>query len=140
MAGMIAADKRTELHMLTNMSDYTGLISIRDILNESDPRADLNALAITDINSVQSFPAAAHETHYGKEHEVRLLYGLTATVVRSGEETPCMLIAGNIRGKDNLFRLVTEAYKLENEGKTFVTWEYQQDRISFPESAYGELC
>ena len=52
-AGMNITDKRTELHMLTDMSECTGLSSIRDILNESDHWADFNALAITDINSVQ---------------------------------------------------------------------------------------
>ncbi len=45
--------KRTELHLLAEMSDYKGVSGSREILDEVDGWEDIGALAITDINSVQ---------------------------------------------------------------------------------------
>nr|MCR4658547.1 PHP domain-containing protein [Lachnospiraceae bacterium] len=69
---------------------------------------------------VQAFPEASRLC---KKHDIRILYGMTATVVHKGKETPCMLIAQTKVGQKNLFRLVTEAYKKENKGKPVVGWE-----------------
>lgn len=51
-----AMERRTELHMLTEMSEYAGVSGIREILEETEGWDDIAALAITDINSVQAFP------------------------------------------------------------------------------------
>ena len=128
-------DKRTELHMLTNMSDYKGISDIGYILEKAGLRQDICALAITDINSVQAYPDAAYFRDF---QNIRILYGLTVAVASRERETPCVVIARNPQGKDNIFRLVTEAYKPEYYWKKSVSLEYL---LSHREGVYiGASC
>ena len=130
-----AMERRTELHMLTEMSEYAGVSGIREILEETEGWDDIAALAITDINSVQAFPDAAY---YGKDRDIKLIYGMTVTAYHFGDTTPCVLIARNEAGKHNLFRIVTEAYKKDNAGNPVIEWDYLQ---SHKEGVYiGASC
>lgn len=73
-------EKRVELHMHTNMSTMDGITSAKDLVAQAG-KWGMPAVAITDHSGAQSFPDAHHA---GKQHGVKILYGIEANIVDDG--------------------------------------------------------
>ncbi len=100
--------ERTELHIRTDMSDLSGMCSISELIYTVDKKG-ITAFAITDINGVQAFPAAAR---YIDDSCKKPLYGAEVTLNINGNLTSCMLIVRNNVGRVNLlcFQRAREIY------------------------------
>jgi len=71
-----AADiKRVELHAHTNMSQMDGLVKDKDLINKAIEWGH-KAIAITDHNSVQSFPTLFHMTK-----DIKGIYGVELSLI-----------------------------------------------------------
>ncbi len=68
-----AKEKRVELHAHTFMSQMDGMTSVTDLVNYARKMGH-NAVAITDHNSVQSFPEAYNLIKYSKD-EFKIIFG-----------------------------------------------------------------
>ena len=93
---------RIELH---NDSHYSGDLSYLfgyDIAREAK-RHECTAIAITDLNSVYSYCEA--ETELAKRN-ISMIYGITISCVDTEDRYDVVLLAKDIIGRDNIFRLV----------------------------------
>lgn len=73
-----AEEKRVELHTHTQMSQMDGINSETDIIKRAKKYGH-QAIAITDHNSVQSFPKAYHQAD-----GIKVIYGVELSVVDDG--------------------------------------------------------
>ncbi|MGE5371317.1 MAG: PolC-type DNA polymerase III [Solirubrobacterales bacterium] len=104
-----ADEKRVELHLHTNMSTLDGLTDIGEVIKTA-ARMGHECLAITDHGNVQAFPEAFSK---GKEHGVRILYGLEGYLVdeaRQSRSYHIILLATNRQGLINLYKLISLSY------------------------------
>lgn len=108
-----AEKKRVELHLHTQMSNMDGVSSLEALVKLA---ADLGHthMAITDHGVVQSFPDAYK---LGKKYNVHILYGMEAYIFddsipdsQKPQTYHCILIAKNMTGLKNLYRLTTESH------------------------------
>jgi len=76
-----AESKRVELHLHTKMSDMDAVIDVEEAVKRAADWGH-NSIAITDHGSVQAFPDAYQA---GKEHGVKIIYGLEAYLVDDGD-------------------------------------------------------
>lgn len=107
----LAADKRIELHLHTNMSANDALCDVADLIQLA---ADMGheAIAITDHGVVQSFPEAYQA---GQAAGVKIIYGLEGYIF--DDDLPkeeqrtyhCIILAKNKAGLKALYQLVTES-------------------------------
>ena len=107
----LAADKRIELHLHTNMSANDALCDVADLIQLA---ADMGheAIAITDHGVVQSFPEAYHA---GQAAGVKIIYGVEGYIF--DDDLPkeeqrtyhCIILAKNKAGLKALYQLVTES-------------------------------
>lgn len=76
-------EKRVELHAHTFMSQMDGLVSAEDLIKRAY-KYGMKAVAITDKNSVQSFPEAlktAKKINKSEDRKIKILYGIELNVV-----------------------------------------------------------
>ena len=76
-----AEEKRVELHLHTQMSAMDSVVNVEEVIKRAGEWGH-ESLAITDHGVVQAFPDAYQA---GKEHEVKIIYGLEAYMVDDGE-------------------------------------------------------
>lgn len=77
-----AAEKRVELHAHTNMSAMDGIGEVEDLIQQA-VKFNHSAIAITDHNSLQSFPNAqkAQAALAKKGKNIKIIYGLETNMV-----------------------------------------------------------
>ncbi len=76
-----AQEKRVELHLHTQMSAMDSVVNVEEVIKRAGEWGH-ESLAITDHGVVQAFPDAYQA---GKDHGVKILYGLEAYMVDDGE-------------------------------------------------------
>ncbi len=75
----LSAEKRVELHTHSFMSQMDGLSAVKDIIAFAK-KLGHKAVAITDHNSVQSFPEAYNEIRYGKD-DFKVIFGCEMVMI-----------------------------------------------------------
>lgn len=108
-----ATEKRVELHLHTQMSNMDGVSSLESLVKLASEMGHTH-MAITDHGVVQSFPDAYK---LGKKYNVQILYGMEAYIFDDSipeSQKPrtyhCILIAKNMTGLKDLYRLTTESH------------------------------
>ncbi|MBR2215678.1 MAG: PolC-type DNA polymerase III [Selenomonadaceae bacterium] len=104
-----AAEKRTELHAHTTMSNMDGVVSVKNLIKTA-ARWGHKAIAITDHGVVQAFPDAAKAVHDGKL-DIKIIYGMEGYLVGEDYEQKranhIILLAKNPQGLQHLYQLVS---------------------------------
>ena len=109
-----APEKRVELHLHTQMSSMDGMNDVKDLVKLASELGH-KAMAVTDHGVVQAFPDAYSA---GQKYGVKIIYGVEAYIM--DDDTPevnlrtkktyhCIVLAKNMVGLKNLYRLVTES-------------------------------
>lgn len=99
-------DSRVELHLHTKMSDKDALVTVSDLLKTVKAFGH-PAVAITDHGVIQAFPEAQK---VAKDLGVKVIYGVEAYLIDNEESSKryhIILLAKNIVGLRNLYKLVT---------------------------------
>ena len=93
---------RIELH---NETEYTERISFQDIWTHANnlKRAGCRVAAITDWNSVNGIHMAEH---YFQREGIQPIYGVTLNCIDADDRYDVVLLAANLTGRDNIFRLI----------------------------------
>ncbi len=109
--------QRVELSVHTNLSAMDGVDPAERLLGCAC-RLGLRAIAVTDRDSVQAFPAAAKAAARlsTQGQEIRVLYGMDAGCTDGGRDFRVNVLARNREGLKNLYRLVTLRHA-KNSGK-----------------------
>lgn len=108
--------KRIELHAHTKMSAMDGLTEIDDLIKRAAQWGH-EAIAITDHGCIQAFPPAFNSS---RKHGIKIIYGVEGYLVEEDrKEKPyhIVLLAQNLQGLHNLYRLISISY-LENFYRT----------------------
>lgn len=93
---------RIELH---NETEYTERISFQDIWTHASrlKYAGCRAAAITDRNSVDGIHMAEHDF---MRRGIQPIYGVTLSCIDVDDRYDVVLLAANLTGRDNIFRLI----------------------------------
>ncbi len=93
---------RIELH---NETEYTERISFQDIWTHANKlkQAGCSAAAITDRNSVNGIHMAEHNF---MRRGIQPIYGVTLNCIDVDDRYDVVLLAANLTGRDNIFRLI----------------------------------
>ena len=93
---------RIELH---NETEYTERISFQDIWTHASrlKYAGCRVAAITDRNSVNGIHMAEH---YFQREGIQTIYGVTLNCIDVDDRYDVVLLAANLTGRDNIFRLI----------------------------------
>ncbi len=100
------SEKRVELHAHTHMSQMDSVVDVKNLIKRAKKWGH-KAIAITDHNSVQSFPDAYNET---KDNGIKVLYGVELTLIDDGVD---IVLRGT---NDNLVDSVYVVFDLETTG------------------------
>lgn len=109
-----APEKRVELHLHTQMSSMDGMNDVKDLVRLA-AQLGHKAMAVTDHGVVQAFPDAFSA---GEKYGVKIIYGTEAYIIDDDEPEinlhgrksyHCIILAKNMTGLKNLYRLVTES-------------------------------
>lgn len=109
-----APEKRVELHLHTQMSSMDGMNDVKDLVRLA-AQLGHQAMAVTDHGVVQAFPDAFSA---GEKYGVKIIYGTEAYIIDDDEPEinlhgrksyHCIILAKNMTGLKNLYRLVTES-------------------------------
>lgn len=105
--------KRVELHLHTQMSNMDGVSSMEELIKLASGLGHSH-IAITDHGVVQAFPEAYQ---LGKKYGINIIYGMEAYIFDDSipeNQKPrtyhCILLAKNMTGLLNLYRLTTESH------------------------------
>ena len=92
---------RIELH---NETEYTECISFQDIWTHASrlKYAGCRVAAITDRNSVDGL----HMEHDFMRRGIQPIYGVTLSCIDVDDRYDVVLLAANLIGRDNIFRLI----------------------------------
>lgn len=108
-----AETKRVELHLHTQMSNMDGVSSMEELIKLASSLGHTH-IAITDHGVVQAFPDAYQ---LGKKYGIHIIYGMEAYIFDDSipdNQKPrtyhCILLAKNMTGLMNLYRLTTESH------------------------------
>ena len=93
---------RIELH---NETEYTERISFQDIWTHASrlKYAGCRVAAITDRNSVDGIHMAEHDF---MRRGIQPIYGVTLSCIDVDDRYDVVLLAANLTGRDNIFRLI----------------------------------
>ena len=93
---------RIELH---NETEYTERISFQNIWTHANrlKYAGCRVAAITDRNSVNGIHMAEH---YFQREGIQTIYGVTLNCIDVDDRYDVVLLAANLIGRDNIFRLI----------------------------------
>ena len=96
------AQMRIELH---NETEYTERISFQDIWTHASrlKYAGCRVAAITDRNSVDGIHMAEYEF---MRRGIQPIYGVTLNCIDVDDRYDVVLLAANLTGRDNIFRLI----------------------------------
>ena len=96
--------KRVELHTHTKMSDQqVGITPVVDLIERAAEWGH-KAMAITDWESVQAFPEAYKAS---KDKSIKVIYGAEVKVRKDGIAYFSTLLAKNLAGLKNLYKLIS---------------------------------
>ncbi len=101
--------KRIEFHAHTKMSAMDGLADVKKLIKRAAEWKH-PAIAITDHGGVQAFPDAYYAS---KEYGIKVIYGLEGYLVETDKKEKgyhVILLAQNLTGLKNLYRLVSFSY------------------------------
>ena len=104
--------KRIELNLHTKMSDMDGIGDVADYIKLAD-KWGWKALAITDNNSVQVFPTAAHSLPKGSK--LKLLYGISGKLVDDDKNAVRHPRGQRLDGEFVVFDLETTGFSMEKD-------------------------
>lgn len=104
--------KRIEFNLHTKMSDMDGISGIGSYIDLAD-RWGWKALCITDSNSVQAFPEAAHSLP--KESRLKLIYGLTGSLVNDDKNAVINPRRQSLSGEFVVFDLETTGFSMQKD-------------------------
>lgn len=99
-------DSRVELHLHTKMSDRDALVTVKELISTVKEWGH-PAVAITDHGVVQAFPEAQA---IAAEKGVKIIYGVEGYLIENEESDKryhIILLAKNLVGLRNLYKLVT---------------------------------
>lgn len=92
---------RIELHTESQFSESLSHLSSRDIADTAKEHG-CTAVAITDLNSVYTYSEAEREL---SEQHIRIIYGITISCIDDEDRYDVILLAKNLTGRNNIFRL-----------------------------------
>ena len=104
--------KRTELSIHTKMSDMDGIGDVSEYIKAA-VRWGWKSLAITDTNSVQAFPTAAHSLPKGSD--LKLIYGVTASLVDDTKNAVRKPRGQELDGEFVVFDIETTGFSESND-------------------------
>ena len=104
--------RRTELNLHTKMSDMDGIGCVGDYIRLAD-KWGWRSLAITDNNSVQAFPDAAHALPKGSE--LKLIYGVTGSLVNDEKNAVRKPRGQSLDGEFVVFDIETTGFSEQND-------------------------
>ena len=104
--------KRVELNLHTKMSDMDGIGDIRDYIRLAD-KWGWKALAITDTNSVQVLPTAAHSLPKGSG--LKLIYGVTGKLIDDDKNTVRNSHGQCLDGEFVVFDIETTGFSMKKD-------------------------
>ena len=104
--------RRTELNLHTKMSDMDGIGFVGDYIRLAD-KWGWRSLAITDNNSVQAFPDAAHALPKGSE--LKLIYGVTGSLVNDEKNAVRKPRGQSLDGEFVVFDIETTGFSEQND-------------------------
>ena len=93
---------RIELHNESAISRPRSLITPWEIVSESK-KNDCAAIAFTDYNSVEAYGISEYECNRAG---VQMIYGFTMNCIDLDDRYDIVLLAKNLVGRDNIFRLL----------------------------------
>ena len=102
--------RRIELNLHTKMSDMDGIGDVVDYIRLAD-KWGWQALCITDNNSAQVFPTAAHKLP--KDSNLKLMYGLTANLVNDDKDAVRNPRGQSLDGEFVVFDLETTGFSMK---------------------------
>ncbi|MCR5636363.1 MAG: PolC-type DNA polymerase III [Clostridiales bacterium] len=111
-----SGEKRIELHMRTNMSQYDGVPSAGTLISRA-AQFGHKAVTVTDNGVVQAFPGAYRSAREMAENgkPIKIIYGMEANFYYQSPEEHfnIVLLAKNYTGLKNLYKLVSWSH-IEN--------------------------
>lgn len=113
---------RTELHLHTKMSADTSVISAEELF-EIALKHPLTAVAVTDLNTVQSFPEIMNLQQRYKKNAPKIIYGAELGYWSDGAAHPyrMTLLAKNQAGIKELYTVISSLSELETSKYSPVT-------------------
>ena len=93
---------RIELHNESAISRPRSLITPWEIVSESK-KSDCATIAFTDYNSVEAYGISEYECHRAG---LQMIYGITMNCIDRDDRYDIVLLAKNLVGRDNIFRLL----------------------------------
>ena len=105
-------EKRVELDLHTKMSDMDGIGDIKEYINLA-VKWGWKALCITDNNSVQVFPTAAHSLPKGSD--LKLMYGVTGSLVNDDKNAVRHPRGQSLDGEFVVFDIETTGFSMKKD-------------------------
>ena len=95
--------KRIELHTNSYYSDKLSFLFPEDIFSAKAAK-ECKAIAVTDHNSIFSYAKAERKA---KNKGISLIYGLSLDCIDKDDRYAVTLLAKNVIGRENIFRIVS---------------------------------
>ena len=105
-------EKRVEFDLHTKMSDMDGIGDVKTYINLA-VKWGWKALCITDNNSVQVFPTAAHSLPKGSD--LKLIYGLTGSLINDDKNAVRKPKGQSLDGEFVVFDIETTGFSMKRD-------------------------
>ena len=130
---------RIELHTESRFSENLSCLSGWSIAKAAK-KHNCTAVAITDLNSVYTYSEAEREL---SEQHIRIIYGITISCIDDEDRYDVILLAKNLMGRNNIFRLaelLCENYSLLGHAVTRKQLDAHRDGVLMGAAAHnGQL-
>jgi len=104
--------RRIELNLHTKMSDMDGIGFVSDYIKLAD-KWGWKSIAVTDTNSVQAFPDAAHALPKGSK--LKLIFGITGSLVNDEKDAVRKPRGQQLDGEFVVFDIETTGFSEQND-------------------------
>jgi len=100
-------NNRAELHIHTNMSESVSIIKPSELLNTCKEHG-IHTIAVTDLNSVQSFLEFMNTHH----NDIKVIYGAEIRYLNPEDAEPLhmTLLAKNQKGIRSIYKIISEIH------------------------------